>query len=483
MNRAFLLFFFVFASCMPQHREPSTPLTPPPGYRTADTHTGAPQDPDRGWWLRYDDPTLHALVAQALQQNLGLRARWAQLEQAKALANQARAARFPTVSAQGTAGYNRSISAFATSNSIQLNASLPVAYEVDLFARAARNADAAELDYEATAADRDALAITTSAQVAEGWYDLVNARAQRSLLEEQHRLNETYLELVQLRFQQGLTSATDVHQQRQQVATTEGQLELNEGNVEVLRQQLAVLLGAVPSGLPEEVFSPEVATLPDVGDAPRPGVPAEVLEARPDVRAAQRRVQAADHRIAAAVAARLPSLRLNVTPGYTWQRNELSNSMFGSGEPTIASGWTFNAGATLNVPLFDGFLGRANVNAQEAVLQTQVENLAQVVLQALVEVEGAIVQERQQHRNVAVLTRQVEISGDTLRSARDRYRQGLTDFLPVLAALQSQQAAQLNLLAARRQLLSSRIQLHRALGGTWPEALERPTPTPISDES
>ena len=149
--------------------------------------------------------------------------------------------------------------------------------------------------------------------------------------------------------------------------------------------------------------------------------------------------------------------------------------------PTTADGFIFNAGATLSVPLFDGFAGRGRVDQQEAILQTQVEAMAQTILSSLLEVETAIVQERQQRQNVELLGQQVEIAEATLQAARDRYRTGLSDFLPVLTSLQAQQATQLQLLASRRLLVSRRIQLHRALGGAWADALEAPPPTEIRE--
>ena len=457
-----------------------------PASFSVGAETSTSSRPPPGWWTRYDDPALHRLVEAALAQNLGVRARWTQLSQAKALATQAAAARWPTVSARGTAGFSRSISAFATSNSIRVDASLPVAYEVDLFARWANTAEAADLEVAATREDIAALALSTSAEVAEAWYNLVSSRARKALLEEQAGLNQTYLELVQLRFQQGLTSALDVHQQRQQVATIQAQLELVQGQLGVQTQQLGALLGRPGSALTDELLAPATVELPELGESPSPGVPADLLTARPDIRSAQRRVQAADRRVGAAIAGRLPSIRLAATPGYSWQRNELTGGAFAAmgGEPTTVHGFTFAANATLNVPLFDGFAGRGQVEQQEAALQTQVENLSQVVLLALIEVESAVVQERFQRSNVEVLQQQIAISEQTLESARDRYRQGLSDFLPVLTSLQAQQAIQQNLLTAERQLLSNRIQLHRALGGDWPGELERPAASTLrGDES
>lgn len=467
-------------ACLPHGRtaapEPAVALpdrfTPP-----AEDAAALAQPAGDRWWLRYHDPVLHQLVDRALASNVSLRSGFAAIEQARALEDQARAGQLPQVMAQGTAGYNRSITAFGSGNSWRLDASLPVSYEVDVFARRRGTRRAASEDRAASELEAAALAISTSAQVAEAWYSVVEARRRKAVLAEQHRIDETYLELVRLRFAQGLASAVDVHQQRQQVAASGANLELVDAEIEVLRQQLAILLGTPASELGP---LPEVDTFPELGPSPAPGVPASVVWGRPDVRAAQRRVQATDWRIGAAIASRLPTVTLNVTPGYTWSRNEFSIAGMPA-RPTTAHGWTLNAGASLSVPLFDGFAGRGRVDQQRAILQQQVEALSQTILTALLEVESAIVQERQQARSLALLESQAELAAQTLESARDRYRTGLSDFLPVLTALQAQQAIELRVLAARRQLVSRRIQLHRALGGTWAEDLEAPTPTPLRE--
>lgn len=492
-------------ACQPRFDEAPTTVAIPPRFSTPQSAGDESPQPSIGrgqedtpeifaeapddapWWEGYDDPHLADLIAFALQHNVSLRTRSAAVAQARALETQARAARFPTVSAQGTVGYSRSVSAFATINAINVQGSLPVSYELDLFARATRQTDAARLDAEASEFDRQSAALTLSTEIAEAWYSLIDVRLRKGLLEEQKRLAENYLELVRLRFEQGLTSAVDMHQQRQQVAAIDGQLELITGSIALRRQQLAVLLGTPLDALPGSLFGGDDIPLIALGEAPEPGPPAEVLRQRPDLRAAEQRLRASDHRVSAAIASRLPSIRLTVTPGYSWQRNEFEgDSPFGGaggGGPQYVSGFTFNAGATLNVPLFDGFAGRGRVEQSEAAVQMQVEAYTQLVLQALMEVETAIVQERQGHRQVAVLEGQLAIAEDTLRAARDRYRQGLSDFLPVLTALQAKQRTELELLTARRTLISHRLQLHRALGGTWPESLAETAPRSLESDS
>jgi NodT family efflux transporter outer membrane factor (OMF) lipoprotein len=432
------------------------PASPPPAAAARQQQRGP-------WWDAFGDPALADLVEKSLSRNLDLRATRARVEQAEALADQAAAARLPKVNAQGQANWSRTPNAFVQgpADTTTLRASLPVSYEVDWFARHATQAKASQLDVQAADADVESAAMTLAAQVAEAWFDVLDARARQEVLTEQLRINETFLELTTLRFRQGLTSALDAHQQRQQVAATRAQFELIAARERVATNQLAVLLGDTPGG---GVFAPERTTLPMPPDSVEAGVPADVIQNRPDVRAAARRLEAADKRVSAALAARLPSLVISAGAGYMWTRFDVpGSSPFGG----TVHGPEFSAGALLDVPLFDGFQRRAQVNLERARVSEATSRYLRSVQQAVLEVQSALVQERHQREHILALEEQLQAARDSLESGRDQYRQGLSDFLPVLTALQAVQQTELALLGARRQLLSYRVQLHRALGGTW----------------
>lgn len=498
-----LLLGGALTGCLPYgaQPEPEPPMEVPPSYQTGDGQRPDPgaEEPSAGgpaqasatepqaeparptgpqkasgrWWTAFPDPGLAKLERRALDRNLDLRIAWSRIEQSRALATQANAARWPQVNLEGRLARSSSqnIALPGTTDAVTANVSAPVSYEVDLFARRKAEGRAAELQAQATRANYEAMAMSVSASVAERWYDLVQTRARRALIQEQLDLNETFLELVQLRFEQGLTSALDVHQQRRQVVATRSQLSLVDAREATLSHQLAVLTGENPGNTG---FIPQRAQLPNLPETPDQGVPADLLDNRPDVRAARHRVAAADQRVGAAIAARLPTLRVSATPGYDFLRVTGENPMGGGSQTRKSKGFVWSVGAQVTVPLFDGFRRRAEVNLREAEVREAVQSYTQTLRQAMTEVHNALSQEREQREHIEQLEKQVEVSDDTLQAARDRYRQGLTDFLPVLTALQAKQQAELELLAARRQLLSFRIQLHRALGGTWTQELEEP---------
>jgi outer membrane protein, multidrug efflux system len=453
--------------CIPYGKADS----PPDPYDVPESYAALQMDPepgarqgsvDQAWWLTFNDPELTDLEERALAGNFSLAVAWARLEQAETVGRQVASARFPQILPQGSAMYQRT--AGFLRESLAFRASVPVTYEVDWFARYKGEAEAARFDASAARAEVESAAMTVAASVAESWYDLVEARGRRQILDDQLELNETFFELTTLRFRQGLTSALDVHQQRQQVAAIRAQLDLVHAQERLVANQLVALLG----GLPAESQLPERQELPALPPLPDPGIPASLLENRPDIRGAMRRIQAADRRIASAVAAHLPSLVLSAEAGYAWQ----SFRTIFDPQMTTFTGPEYALGANMVIPLFDGFLRKARIDENRARLREATASYAETLQQAMVEVENAVAQEQEQLKRIENLEEQVAAATDALEAARDRYQQGLVDFLNVLTALQGQRQAEVALLEARRQVLSARIQLHRAIGGTWTQDLE-----------
>jgi NodT family efflux transporter outer membrane factor (OMF) lipoprotein len=455
---------------------PPTPETEPEPDALPQAKTGPEAIRDVRWWRQMGDPTLTALIEEALRRNQTVRAGWARVQQARYIANQVRAARMPQIGAVGAFAAARNITPFAETTSLNATGSIPVSYEVDLFARRAREHQGAKLDAQAARLDQEALAILISAEVAEAWFDSVNSRVEVAVVKEQLDTDLRFLELVELRYREGLNSAVDVHQQRQRVASQRALLALADGRTDLTDQRLSILLGEAPG----RQFPIDGKTLPEIGPTPAIQVPASLLDARPDIRAVQTRVEAEDRRVAAAVGARLPQLNIDFTPSYTWLRSKItSTGAFGGapGETTpaiTAKGFTWNAGANLSVALFDGIAGRSQIKAQGAVVDQLLELYAETILTALFEVESSLVLERQERLRIQFLEDEFRLANITLEATRDRYRAGLSDFLPVLTALATRQVSELQLVASRRQLVSYRVQLYRALGGAWPEEFGEP---------
>jgi len=454
---------------VPETYSEGAEVPPPPEQKKAEPVR------DVRWWRQMGDMTLTALIEEALRRNQGVRAGWARVRQSRFIANQVRAARMPQIGVDAGYRIGREIQVFGEFKFQNVDAALPISYEVDLFARYAREHQGAKLDAEAARLDQEALAITISAEVAEAWFDSINARIEVAVVQEQLETDLRFLELVELRYREGLNSAVDVHQQRQRVASQRALLALADGQIDLTDQRLSVLLGEAPG----RRFPVDGKMLPDIGPTPDIEAPASLLQARPDIKAVRKRVEAEDRRVAAAVGARLPSIRLNFTPGYKWlqftgEDRDPTSPTVGQDVTSTANGVVWSADARLSVPLFDGIAGWSAIKAQRALLDQLMEQYAETILTGLIEVESTLVLERQERLRIQFLEDEFRLANITLEATRDRYRAGLSDFLPVLTALATRQRSELQLVAARRQLVSYRVQLYRALGGAWPEEFGEP---------
>jgi NodT family efflux transporter outer membrane factor (OMF) lipoprotein len=331
---------------------------------------------------------------------------------------------------------------------------------VDLWGRIWSQYQSAQFDVEASRDDLEAAAMTLTAQVTEIWLRILEQQELERLLAEQLETNRTYLELVELRFRKGQVSALDVFQQRQAVSDIKRLIPLAQAAEAVLRQELAVLLGKPPT----EPMPVGDAPLPlDVPPLPPTGIPADLLVQRPDIRAAMARLQSADYGVAAARADLLPAIRL--TGGIGYNTNDIRY---------LFDNWFLNVAAGLAQPLFDGFRRPAEVSRTLAVVEERLAAYRLTVLFAIQEVEEALVQETRQREYLAALAEGLEDARNALREASERYRKGLNDYLPVLAALERTQALARNVVIARRELLVFRVNLYRALGGTWMDELQPP---------
>jgi NodT family efflux transporter outer membrane factor (OMF) lipoprotein len=452
------VFVVTAASCSPHKvtHDPAPPIVVPGAWSG---QGGAADAPDQ-WWRSFADPGLDAIVERALGGNLQLAAAWARLEQGGAFVRMARSPKLPEVSASLSASRAKTRFGVIEFEANQLSGSIGAGYEVDLWRRHDAGHDAATLDARALRDDVESIAMTIVAEVTEAWLDVRFQRARAKLLGEQLETNQKSLELLEARFREGLGSSLDVYQQRSLVAGTRAQIVTTEALLVTLEGRLAVLLGTTVGAVaPDVTAAPE--SLPEPPPVPAVGVPASLLERRPDVRAARRRVEAADQRVAVAVADRLPSLRLQ---GSIEERGETFSELIASPLYSLL--------ASVTAPLFDYGRRRAEVVRTRAVVEERLAGYGDAMVTAMAEVEIALAQERHQQQLIVELLEQAELAAATVAAARDAYREGQIDYLPVLSAVQGEQQVALAILQARRQLLSLRVTLYRALGGSWTAALE-----------
>jgi NodT family efflux transporter outer membrane factor (OMF) lipoprotein len=413
----------------------------------------AAPSPDR-WWEGFASEELDNLVSEALQGSPALRISLARLEQSKAQAIASGADKWPDLDLKAGASETRRSTGDETVTDRSRSLTLASSWELDFWGSIRSRQKAALLSAEASREDLYAAALTLSSEVALKWLEIISVRRQLALFSEQLKTNRTILELIELRYLKGLANALDIYQQRQVVAEIEAGLPLLEARLQTLHHQAAVLCGKPPRA-DLEINAQEFPALPP---QPEAGVPADLLSKRPDVRAAGLVLRAAENDITAAKAGRLPAVTLSATAGFN------SDSF-----SDLLEKWLTSLAANLTWPLFDSGSRDAEVSRRESIVKERLAAYEQAVLEAMREVEDAMVSEVKQTSYITALKAQLAISRNGFREAVSRYRKGLSDYLPVLSALTSTQRLERSIVQAELERFNQRVKLHRALGGGWME--------------
>lgn len=410
------------------------------------------------WWIGFSSTQLNQLMAQAQADNLSLEATEARLRAAQASLDASQAGFFPTLTANAGRQENTvkgtSIQGQATNNrGLFTSASFVASYELDLWSRVRNTAKASELQLQATRYELEAARISIAGQLATTWTQWVAADQTVRLFEQELESFQTNLKLVELRFRQGIAVASDVLQQRQLVESAQGNLSLALSNREVLQNSLSILVGQPPNKL--NLTREQLPMLPPI---PSTGIPSELLNRRPDVQQAWSQVLATDRSVAAAIANRFPQLSLRASFSDQTRDSDL-----------LFDNWVRNLSVNLIAPLFDGGARSAEVERQRALLDQAVAQYQEAAINALADVDNALIQETRQREAVESFQRQLDLAEQSLKRLFAGYRNGSVDYLAILDAQQSTSQLRRNLVNAQQQLVSFRIALYRAISGSIPQ--------------
>ena len=453
----------LLGGCMvgPDYTKPSAPMTST--FKEADGWKAAqPSDhlPRGQWWTIFDDPDLHALAAEVATANQNLKIAEARLREARALVRFNRAALFPTISAGAGASSIRDSAnqPFRPSNvsagsSGDLLLSLDMSYEIDLWGRVRRTVAAARHEAQATAADLETARLSLQAELAMDYFELRAADAQKQLLDETVKAFEAALQLTTNRFQGGAAPMSDVAQAQTQLDTTRAQAT----DVTVQRAQLehaiATLIGQPPAAfsLPPRPLDTRPPDIPV-------GLPSQLLERRPDIAAAERRVAEANEQIGIAKAAYYPTVMLNASVGF-------EGSSFGN--VLNASSLLWSVGASITQTIFDGGRRRATSDAARASYDATVAAYRQTTLTAFQQVEDNLAALRILEQEAQQQRRAVESAQLSLRLFTNRYRGGVDNYLQVITAQTVTLANQRTEIDILRRRVDASVLLVKALGGGW----------------
>jgi NodT family efflux transporter outer membrane factor (OMF) lipoprotein len=445
-----ILFSVFFSGCSVHNSEVGKVSVSMPSSYMANA---GKEELDSRWWRVFGDRQLDELVERALSGNLDIYAALSRLEQARAVYRQANAVRFPFISFQGEAARSKVPSFFEDVTGGTYRVSFQAGYELDLWQKYRNASDAASFEVNATREEIKGLYISIAAQVVDLYFVALEQKAQIEMTREIIRSAEDTLTLVQRRYEGGLVEAVDVYQARQTLESARARLPVYETLLEQAEHALAALCGEFP----EQEVSAIPDALPDVPPLPDAGVPAELIERRPDIQSAFYRLRAQDARVAVAVADLYPAFRIGGSIG---QSQALMTS-----SPIVGEFWEVFAGVTQ--PLFEGGRRIAERDRAYAAFVEAVANYKKTVINAVREVEDAISACRGSEKRVKNLEKWVDAASSSMSLVKNRYFWGVSEYLPVLTMQASELEARSQLINARRVHLSNFIGLVKALGGDW----------------
>lgn len=427
----------------------------PPAFEN--TVAGGTQWPGQAWYRDFGSEELDGFIDLAVKNNTDLASARARVTQADARARQAGSAILPTVDANGTGNYLAGHSSQGGGHEFDWSAMLSASYEVDFWGKNRATAESARLLAGASRADRDAVALTTLAGVADGYFQLLALRERLAVAESNRDTAKQLLEVVNARVDVAAASPVDLATQKAAFDTAQiAIMDLQQAQTEATTA-LAILLGRMPEQF--EVKGQPLDSLrePAVG----PGLPSELLTRRPDVLLAESNLLAGHADLVVARAALFPSLSLTAGGG-------VQNPALPATVLTIAGvGPSFALGANLVQPIFD----RGRLQAQRDEVEARnVELLSAyraAIVAALSDVENAL--GALHHLNEA---RQYEIesvqqSEQALEGAKLRYQAGSADFLTMLEAQRTLYTARDQLIQYKLARLKALVGLCKALGGGW----------------
>jgi NodT family efflux transporter outer membrane factor (OMF) lipoprotein len=428
------------------------------------------------WWTQFQDPTLESLMTRALAANLDLRIAVMRSDEALVQRDINLAGEWPQLSANASYSYERlsestpqgSLIGAAGKISIpgaghldipnpfnQYQLGLAASWELDLFGRLRRTAEAADATLQVSVEDQRAVQVSLLAQVAQAYLQLRSAQAREAVARQDLATAQDLLQLTQQRYAAGLATELDVRDAAAQTSQTQATLSpLALAGTQAMHQ-LAVLLGAEPESLRSTLSG--AVPIPAVPALVTIGLPAQLARRRPDIREAEANLHAATAQVGVAVADLYPRLTLSASGGL--QSDTLGSllrwsSLFGS------------AGPALDIPLFDRGRWKSvrlyDLRSREAALRYQ-----STVLTALREVEDAAAAYQADQRQRQWLTDTVAQNRAALELARQRYESGVTDFIDVLDAQRALQQNQQALIASTASVSLDLVALYRALGGGW----------------
>ena len=454
----------------PDYEPPKIPI--PQQWTEANASTGShPAQADK-WWKTFNDPVLDKLISEAISSNLDLKFALERIKDARVLRTATIAAGLPSLGAKSNVSRRFNNSSSSTSqtggtgsaiggagvgkqliNIFQLG--FDAQWELDFFGGIQRAVEAADATVETEVENSRDVLVTLLGDVARNYIELRANQRLVAITRDNLRAQQDTLALTQIRQQAGLTSMLEVTQAQTQAATTEAQLPNYETVVKQSIHALSVLLGKEPGALAARLEQQGV--IPIVATNVITNLPSELLQRRPDIRRAERRLAVANASVGIATAELYPKINLAAFIG-------LQNIHITDFTPL---GKSWSAASSLTMPIFNWGKLNANIDSKKAQFEQAFLSYQSTVLSAFQEVEDALVAYSKEQERHKALEQAVAASQLAIQLADERYQRGLTGFLDILVSQKALYQAQSLLVVSEAALSSNMVALYKSLGGGW----------------
>lgn len=410
-----------------------------------------------GWWQRFGDPVLNDLIVEALQNNTDIRSALSSIRQARAERGLANAQLWPSIdaSAGASGSHVNNLNTDNTSSSESYSAGIDASWEVDLFGQQAKYLEASEAELAASVEDFHDAQVSLAAEVATAYLDLRAYEIQLGIVQENLNTRESTLEIIQWQEQAGEGDALSTQQSLSTVEQARAQIPALEQSIQEIRNSLAILVGRTPAEL-QSLQS--TAKFPQAPDQLTRTIPADTLSQRPDLRSAERHIEAAAANLTATERSRLPSLNLNGSIGI---------EAFKAGDWLDPEQIISNAIASLSAPIWDAGRISRNIEIQKETLTQAYLNYESEVLAALAEVENALSSIDQLNQELAILQRASAAASKATELAQMQYESGEADLLTVLDTQRTELSLDQDRISTQAEVLQAHVELYKALGGGW----------------
>ena len=444
-----VLLFLSGCTLGPNFKDPAA--NAPESYRIPVTVTDGVVD--LKWWELFDDPLLFSLVTMALENNRDLRIAVSRIEQARATVGFIRADQFPRIDVEAGAvkgNYSGGSRSPDTNSTVYLAA--PLSWEIDFWGKFKRSTEAARAELMASEYGLKTVQLTLIADVVSGYYQLLDFHRRLAIAEETLNSRIKSLDIIQQRFDKGIIAELDVNQAQVQKEIAAGAIPLYKRSIAKTENTLSILLGRLPGG---------IKTRQNTDGQPPPdipvGMPADILEQRPDIIQAKYQLKAQTENIGVAEALRWPAISLTGTLGG-------ASTELGS---IVTDGGVWSVGGTLLGPVFDFNKNKRGVEIEEQKMQQSLYHYENTVLNAFREVEDALIEITTYREELAAIDRQQKASKNANELSKERYDKGVSSYLEVLDTERTLFSAELQLSQLQQQYINAYVGLYKALGGGW----------------